>query len=280
MEQTYVRPMGLGEILDASVKLYRKNFIALVIAQLPMTVFYLGYNIFTVLFTGMASTSLLDTMQPSYAEIDAALTRLILFFLIAMSAAFIQVAIVYPLSMSAMTKVVSDSILGKEPSAREGFRFYFHNWFGLGVTSVIFSLFLGIILGIGIALLFTVICFGVMLVVFVFLWVRLQAIFAVAVNEETFMVDAMRRSWDLVKGNTTKVFFALLLISLIPYGLIFSSTFFELLLGTSLGNLTLVFGTLSQGLLIPLVCAARTVIYFELRARKEGYDLEHRVTQL
>jgi hypothetical protein len=51
-------------------------------------------------------------------------------------------------------------------------------------------------------------------------------------------------------------------------------------LGTSLVVLMVVFGVLSKGFIVPLIDTTRVVVYFELRARKEGYDLEERVKKL
>jgi hypothetical protein len=298
--------MSLGEILDASVKVYRNNFVALVIAQLPVTLLYLGNNLIPLLSTGFDSSSLFGVSQPP-SDLYADLSRLLLLSLVSLLFALVEIAVVYPAAMSAMTKVASDSILGKKSGAKEGFRFYIRNWFKLGLTNVVFFVALLIILvivGLFIAIPVAVVTYaaaaggssnigalaGIILVILVigcigiaifsFFWIRLQGAFAVAVNEETFNIEALRRSWNLVKGSTIKTFGVLALVSLIPYALIFTSTFFELLLGMSLGSLTLLFGALSQALLIPLVAATRTVVYFELRARKEGYDLEQRMEQL
>ncbi len=277
MEQSYVRSMTFGEILDASVKLYRKDFIPLVTAQLPMTAFYLGTNLSTWVALGLIQSGLPATTQ-AYPEVYEELSQLMNFFLIILVLAFVQIAFVYPLSLGAMTKVTSDSILTGKSSAKSGFQFFVDNWFSLGVTNVILSLFLGLILGIGLIIGF--LCFGIGLLLYAFFWTRLQATYPVIVNEHIFVVSAMQRSWNLVKGNTIRVFFVLLVISLIPYVLIFSPVFMEMVLGTSSVGMMLVFGTLSQGLLIPLVAVARVVIFFELKARKEGFDIERRVEEL
>jgi hypothetical protein len=41
-----------------------------------------------------------------------------------------------------------------------------------------------------------------------------------------------------------------------------------------------VFGVLSEGFIVPLIDTTRLVVYFELRARKEGFDIEKRVETL
>ena len=304
MEQTFVKPMSLGEMLDSSVRLYQRTFIALVIAQLPMTILYLLSNVFNVVFMGRTA-SILDSIQPTYTDAYADLSKLMILLTVSALLSLIQIGVVQPMTMAAMTKVASDSIQGKRVSVKEGYWFYLHNWLKLGITGVAYTIALAIaaiipliILSVAIAVLtyaaassgnwgalggvlIVGIIIGIIaLVIIAFFWVRLQAIYPVAVNEGTFMLDAMRRSWDLIKGNTRRVGFVLVLTALIPYAIIFTPTLMEVLLMTSLGNLILVAGVLSQGLLMPLVGAARVVAYFELRARKEGYDLEERAKRL
>jgi hypothetical protein len=304
MEQALVKPMSLGEMLDSSVRLYRRTFIALVIAQLPMTILYLGSNVFNLVYMG-TSPSILESLQPTYTDIYADLDKLLVFYTVYMLLMLIQVAVVQPMTMAAMTKVASDSVQGNQVSVKEGYWFYLRNWLKLGITSVAYTIAL-VIIGIIIFILYfiaiAIFTFGAApasiegavggiliiggilgigaLAVFIFFWVRLQAVYPAAVNEGSFMLDAMRRSWDLVKGDTRRVSLVLVLAALIPYAIIFTPTVMEVLLMTSLGNLMLVAGALSQGLLMPLVSAARVVVYFELRARKEGLDLEERMKKL
>ena len=40
MESRHVNPMKLGEVLDASFRLYRERFSLLLLAQLPMAAFF------------------------------------------------------------------------------------------------------------------------------------------------------------------------------------------------------------------------------------------------
>jgi hypothetical protein len=304
MEQTFVKPMSLGEMLDSSIRLYKRTFIALVIAQLPMTILYLGSNVFNVVYMG-TSPSVFESIQPTYTDIYTDLNKLLIFYTVYMLLMLVQIAVVQPMTMAAMTKVASDSVQGKKVSVKEGYWFYLHNWLKLGITGVAYTIALLIaaiipliIFSIAIAVLtYAAVSSGgfgalggvlivggiigiIALIVIAFFWVRLQATYPVAVNEGTFMLDAMRRSWDLIKGNTRRAGLVLVLTALIPYAIIFTPTLMEMLLMTSLGNLILVAGILSQGLLMPLVGAARVVVYFELRARKEGYDLEERVKKL
>lgn len=295
MEQRYLKVMELSEILDLSVRLYRKNFIPLVLAQVPLTL-----AVFFVLMRG-GGTSFFDMFNqtPSYAG-----TSLDNYF-VTMLLSFVQSILVYPLVLGAVTKVASDCILQESPSVTEAYKFALHNKGKLIVTSFVIGFVIGLVTGIFISMPVALITYGTMtsgsssgaiiLIPFAllfavigvaiasFLWIRWVTTFPVLVNEEDEdlgTLDAMKRSWNLVQGHTRKLFFVMVAVSLIPTLIQFSPSAIEFLAGRSLAILTVVFGVVAQGLVGPLVDCTRVVIYFELKTRKEGLDLEKRVEQL
>lgn len=85
-------------------------------------------------------------------------------------------------------------------------------------------------------------------------------------------VAAMKRSWELTRGHRLKVFGAMcvaLLLIMIPY----------MALGTlaAFGGLPILFGVafvLLAMAISPFIYVAITVLYYDLRVRKEGFDLE------
>ena len=294
MEQRYLKVMELSEILDLSVKLYRKNFVPLVIAQVPLTL-----AVFFVLMMG-GGTSFFDMFNqtPSYTGNlnNYFVTRLL---------SFIHSILVYPLVLGAVTKVASDCILQESPSVIKAYKFALHNKGKLIATSFVISFVIGLVTGMFISMPLALITFGTMtsgssagaiiliflallfavigIVIASFLWIRWVTTFPVLVNEEDEdrgTLDAMKRSWNLVQGHTRKLFFVMAAVSLIPTLIQFSPFAMEFLAGRSLAILTIVFGVAAQGLVSPLVHCTRVVIYFELKTRKEGYDLEKRVEQL
>ncbi|MBU7016874.1 MAG: glycerophosphoryl diester phosphodiesterase membrane domain-containing protein [Theionarchaea archaeon] len=294
MEQRYLKIMELSEILDLSVRLYRKNFIPLVLAQVPLTL-----TVFFVLMRG-GGTGFFDVFNqtPSYTgNLDN--------YFITMLLSFVQSILVYPLVLGAVTKVASDCILQESPSVKKAYKFALHNKGKLIVTSVVISFAIGLVVGIFISaplaliifgmrapgsstgalvlVLFALLFTGIGVVIASFLWIRWVTTFPVLVNEEdedlgTF--DAMKRSWNLVQGHTRKLFFVMVAVSLIPTLVQLSPSAMGLFAGRFLAILTVVFGVVAQGLISPLVDCTRVVIYFELKTRKEGFDLEKRVEQL
>lgn len=107
--------------------------------------------------------------------------------------------------------------------------------------------------------------------------------------EDLGAMDALRRSWRLTSGRTWRAMGYVVLLYLItmmviglPVGLI--QQLLTLLLGTSaLTIATLVSSALSSlfsVLWTPLYICAVVLLYYDLRVRREGYDLALRVQQL
>lgn len=301
MEQSrFLRPMGFGEILDASVRLYRSNFLMLVIAQLPMALIYIVTNLSSMYFGAAESVSLVPAGTTSFTVLG----NLIMYFAVVLVLIIIEVGVVFPVTLAAETKIASDSVLKHPPSLKEAYRFSLKNILKLGLTNIIMTILLVIVMVIALipfAVLFAifvatlfnnplagftdVIFIGLVislpfLLIPAFVWTRWIAAFPIMVNEKQFFFDAINRSWNLVKGRTMVTFLVLIVMYSIPYILQGVTFLTEGSLYT--GNFSLIFGAgiLTQAFLIPLVNCSRVVIYFELRSRKEGFDLEKRVEQL
>ncbi len=274
----------MSEILDVSVRLYRENFLVLVTVQLPLTVI-----LFFVLATG-GKINLLGISVPTMS-----LTALI---------HLIQLYIVRPLTLGAITKAASDSILKGSSSVKEAYGFSLRNKRKLIVTYFIISITFEFVVAFFILVsleaiidaltseyviysIIALICASIILAVGVsvasFLWIRWMCAFPIMVNEENEKIgslDAMKRSWNLLTGYTAKMFFVMFIVVLIPNIIQLTLPVLEFLVERSLIFLTIFFGLIAQGIIYPLVDCTRVVIYFELKVRREGFDLEKRVEQL
>jgi len=91
-------------------------------------------------------------------------------------------------------------------------------------------------------------------------------------------IDSLRRSWQLTRGNAFKVFKVLALMTL-PY---FAASFARLIIQRAAGPHHAVLPYLAGNVLSsvvavvwqPITVIAATVIYFDIRCRKEGFDIE------
>ena len=90
----------------------------------------------------------------------------------------------------------------------------------------------------------------------IYVWFRTFAIVPVVVLEERGAGDSFRRSWDLAKGEVWKIIGTLLLA-----WLIFMILYMLLV-------------AILMALVYPITCVVTTLLYYDIRVRREGYDLE------
>jgi hypothetical protein len=103
-------------------------------------------------------------------------------------------------------------------------------------------------------------------------------------------IAALGRSWELTRGSWWHSVAVLgatgLIIALIDYALLGLLGGAALFAGFALGSgaaaavLTGLVGIVSSAITTPFSMAIPVVLYFELRARAEGFDLEQRALQL
>jgi hypothetical protein len=281
MRTPELKPLRIGEILDVSLKIYLRNaltFMAMVaIAVLP--VMFIG----TLALLSIApDLSGVVTESEVNAFVGGAIVIAIIQFiggLIATGACF---------------KGVGESYLGKTPRTGESVRFAAKK-----AHSLLWILFLTLLL-IALALFAAALPLGLfaqgsdvgaiiaviaVLVLFTYLGVNLFFGIAALLAEGLPGTEAMVRSWGLVKGRWwatfAVLFVAILLIRIV--GFIFDLVFDPLITVepgetiTSLTGLILwnqIVGFIVGVLTLPFLAAVVAIAYFDLRVRKEGYDLE------
>jgi hypothetical protein len=129
---------------------------------------------------------------------------------------------------------------------------------------VAITVLLGIALGLG------------ALILDVKMWAHFLFIPQAIVIERRGITDAFRRSWDLVRGSYWRVFGITLLV-------LFMVSITQGILGAVLGlalaftvpRTSVVLSALLGILFQPFQYGAMTLLYYDLRVRKEGFDLEH-----
>lgn len=236
-----LRPLSLGEVLDVSFGLYRSLFVPLLVVAvicqaIPMALgVYLG-----------ASGEMFVNILPS-----------LLYGALAV--------ILGSIGIAASTFIVSDAYLGRETSATVALQRATTLLGRLIVVSILTS----ILVGLG---------FLLLIVPGVILLSGLLLSTVVAVLEAPpSAIAAMGRSWDLTRGFRGKVFLTVLvafLLLLVPSIAIGGA---GAIFGDSDGTVSLIILVLESVLQIfiyPFVYVAMTILYYDLRVRKEGFDLE------
>lgn len=282
-----LRPLSVGEIIDASIKLYRRHATTLIalVAIVVVPVQILSALIAaSVTPTESDVTGLINQPTAGTDPIGDMLTGV---FIVAVLGGLATV-----LANAVSVKAVRDGYLGEQPNVGESFAFVGRRFASLlwmvFVAGVVMSvLFAGVVfatslvgafLGSGF-MIFAGFLFGFALLLA--LGVSWSVSIPVVLIEQERGWRALTRSQRLISGR----FFPAL--GVLALGLLMTFVF-NLILGFATGGLLSFAGdstlvtfltnvisqTVSSLLVTPFLAASITILYFDLRVRKEGFDLE------
>ncbi len=263
MKRQQLRPLSVGETIDAVFTIYRSQFVTLItIAAVILVPILLVSGLLQLSFVNDMITdveSLESGQAVDFGDVFNAGaivgTLIINLFVWAASA----------LASGAVVKAVSDTYLGRDPEWQPSIQFAFTRLGPLLLGSFLFAL------GVGVGFIFLFIP-GIFLAVS---W----AVFAPAVVVEGASgPGGLGRSWELIKGRRWPVFGAFVILYIIVavasfiIGLILSGLLAAGSGGAfNFGNIIL--NIITQVLTAPLLAIATVVIYFDLRVRKEAFDV-------
>ena len=290
-----LRPLRVTELIDTVFSLYRQNFwlflavIALVQVPYQVVADLLG-------LTAPSRTLHSTAGKPlTPAELHTLLVALVGLLVIAAVLMVITIAVVVPLQTAAFTKAVADRFLGVRTSAGDCYRFAIRRWGSLVLLGLIYLVLTAaalIVLGLVALLLITLLGRGggvlavlvvlVGLVAAIVVYVRLVVATPALVLEGLGPREAIQRSWKLTAGHAGRAF-----------GVLVSLILVELLIGLALGIVIGILVGLAGGaqsptgtvvgdvstlvvavLTAPILASGLTLLYFDLRVRKEDFDLE------
>jgi len=257
MEAQPLVPMTIGQILDRTFKLYRQSFIRFITiaAVVAVPVFLLQMVLQQAIQTRAAAPTVEEAQGVTGIAIGGSLV-LVFFTLVATM-----------LCNGALAKSVSEAYLGKDVSVGQAYRVVLPK---LG-TLILAAILVGLLVMIGFLML---IIPGIIF----FLWYSLTA--QAVVLENCSATGGMSRSKALLKGNLGKVFAVGFLVNIISA--IVGGVFGAIggLIGGGMQNpqsvliLTGAFQVVGQVLATPISAAAFILLYYDMRIRKEGFDLE------
>ena len=247
MSQPVLRPLALGEILDVAFGLYRGLFVPLLVITL--------------------ATSAIPVALSVYIEAaGGALLNLPLYF-----TALLLNVVFGAIASAAATFVVSENYMGRSLSAGGAFA-RAAPYIG---RLVVLGLLMGFVVGLGTLLLIVP---GIIL--FTGLSLATPAMVIEGLDAPT---TAMGRSWALTRGHRGKLFgalftvFVLILLPMIALGGFAAAAGDATMLSPRASAMALVWlaaASLVQILIYPLLYCVLTVAYYDLRVRKEAFDLE------
>jgi uncharacterized membrane protein len=241
-----LRPLSMGEILDVSFQLYRRHFAALATVALICS----GLPVLLSLFIE-ASGGMLQHVWLTLAYYGV----------------FVVLSAV---ATAATVFIVSESYLGRPLSAAEALsRAAPLLWRVIGC-----SILTGLLVMVGLILFIIpgfIVISGVIL-----------AYPVLVLEPGTTASGALSRSWALTRGSRWRIFGMLVTLFLLLYIPVIALTTLAALVlpaaapgaGITSGLAAVVLAGVLQLFLYPLFYCVLTVSYYDLRVRKEGFDLE------
>jgi hypothetical protein len=255
MNAMQFEPMTVGQIIDKTFKLWRSNFIRF--AAL-ISVMYIPLFVIQFLWRRTFLVPMSADGQPEMGP-----------FIISTIVTLILAIVGQNLASAALMKSISQSYLGKQTSVGQAYRTMLPRLLAIILASILVAL----VVGVGFLLL-------VVPGIIFSLWFSLTI--PVLILEGTGASKSMSRSKDLVSGNLGRVFGLGIVVVFITgiIGWIFG--FIGGVIGIQLVEtsptlaqfLASLFSLIGQVMALPISAAAYILLYYDLRIRKEGFDLE------
>ena len=252
-------PRNFGDILGDTFRIYGRNFLRLlaIVAIVEVILGVVAYFLPTPM-------GLEDMPQLIPQLIIVSIILLVL-----------QI-VAYPWMQGALIHAVSEQNIRRPVGIGRAYRFAWRRLGSLIVASILVALAIGVLVALAILVALISSLAGpvtlILLLVFipaaVYLAVRWTFFLQAALLEHLGPVAALSRSWDLVKGNWWRVFGIMLVAIIIAAGVSFVLRMIPMLATTPVGSI------LGAILTIPIVVTASTLLYYDLRVRKEGYNLD------
>jgi hypothetical protein len=246
-----LRPLSLGEILDRTFTLYRRNFL---------------------LFMGIAGIPALLTLAFRLAQLFYSASGFAPGFVVSSILLLIVGMIAYLFSQGAAILAITDLYLGRETGIARSLKRVWGNLLALfGVIALN-----GLAIAVGLVAL---------VVPGVYLMCRLSVCLPAALIEDRGPRESLSRSFELTRDFAGRAFVVFVLYFALSFAIALllttPLTFAAMLTATTDPALTRwllaaeqVAETVGSVLVTPILLIATSVYYFDLRVRKEGFDLQ------
>lgn len=263
-----LRPLGIGEILDVGIKIYTRNWLTLwkivVFVVLPAQIL-----VNVVEISAAPSGTTLSSGGPRLNGNAVVVTRhqaAVLF--VGLGVGFLITFLAAHLAQAGCLRAIADAYLGEEPKWRSSLRYGVRRLPAIVVLSIVSEIL--IVLG-------AILC----VVPGIYLWAAFYVTVPVLLVEGVGPFRALGRSRRLVKGRWWGTFgvavIGYLLVAVVTtaltavvVGIAFANPARNTVTGFALNTLA---STIGSMLTTPAAAAFATVLYIDLRVRKEGFDL-------
>jgi hypothetical protein len=253
-----LRPLSVGEMLDAGFRLFRARFGTLMICVL---VPILPFTILGTVLQASIDPHAFD-VNATTAEVDSGTAAAGLGVGSLVQSAAIALAI------AACFKAISAAYLGERADAGDSLRYALGRTIPLLLCYIVFVI---------------IVAIGTILLIIPGIWLatKLSMSFAALVFERKGPFSALGRSWKLTRDNFWRVFGTLLVVAIIVivFQLVVGGIVGAILGGSNASELaaaivTTILNVLLLAVTYPLWAAVVSVVYYDLRVRNEGFDLQ------
>jgi hypothetical protein len=308
------RPLTLGEILDRTVQLYRRNFLLFAgISMLPSAIYVLIAGGASIYFSSQVPV-FPQTAPPNLQTVLALGIFGLLFFLVGLPLLLGILAI----TLSALNYAAYQRNRGDSATLRAAYAYGFrHFWRHVGILFLqfLFALvipgfvFTVVLIGAGMVtallaasasakpmailagLLIFLLIVG-MFVVCIWIWLRFCLAYPASVTEDKKAWPCLLRSAQLSKGSRGRIFVMYLMVVIMTVVVYYALTLpvdiaLKLTVYKSMGGVALLtkppillqvvnlfVNCLERAFVMPIYAIALLLFYNDQRTRKEGYDIE------
>jgi len=261
-----LRPLGLGEILDDVFRVYRRHFwvlvsIALLVALPGLALQFASgsasqFGFVLSILGNLNSPGVLAAQQPPGVP-----------DLPVLAVAYLVAIALVPFTLGAIPRASIDIVLGRPVSIGSTLA---------GIARRYWRL-------MGLTLLFVLISpLAICLPVFVWLFVRWIVAIPALLAEDVGPIRALDRSWTLTRNHWWRLFGILVLIYLLTSVVSGALGVFSLPVAVAVpfipplvrGAIILTVETAASAVVQPALYLCLTLLYFDLRIRREHYDLD------
>jgi glycerophosphoryl diester phosphodiesterase family protein len=301
-----MKPLSLGELLDRTFTVYRNHFWTFVgIMALPEVIVVIAsIGIQQVLRPVVLAPS--GTATP--AQTMAQFQQLMGTFFLTFGILFLVTYVLYTIALGATTFAVSDVYLGRFATIATSYskvtpRIGALLGLNLVIFLALFACYLGTAIFVGIVAVASAVvspvlgvvgaiigfALGIAAIIWLFLGFSVSA--PALLLEHSGVFQALKRSLELVRRNRGRVFVVLFLMTMMTYIVIivFQIPFFiisAMMAAKSqavplwLSGISSIVGGVGAALSTPLLMVALALFYYDVRVRKEAFDLQVMVANL
>jgi hypothetical protein len=248
-----LEPLGVGQTIDASIRLYRSCWKTLMVIAATILV---PFQLLQQFLIHVTRHPVLIGGRVYQDQANLGVTSILL---------IVSFVILQPLMQASLTRAIAWIYLGEKVTARDAIRFALSK---LG----------WVILAVFLAGLLTAVGAIALLIGAVFVYVRLYFVIPAVIIEDQ-KGSALSRSWRLTKGRWWHTFGATVLAGILA-GIvsgILSIPSIAIAVGGGNGSfmwvVQAVLGSIATVIVAPFTVGVTVLLYFDARIRKEGFDL-------